>query len=181
MPGAHVGLEQQFVLVSLQLAQLGIDKIGAFLSLFGGNKLHVAVLTDYAAGQKTKVEQLKASKLLKTGHVLLATTFAGTAEADVEDLLGDELYLELVNKALEIEAKKPITSADLKAAGEKSMRIVKRVEAAARLRPELPEFDHYFPSCWLIQNPQFLAKDSPPLYAAMDRFEVLFKAVNSLL
>lgn len=159
----------------------GIDKVGAFLSLFGGNKLHVAVLTDYAAGQKTKIEQLKASKLLKTGHVLLATTFAGTAEADVEDLLGDELYLELVNRACDIDSKKPITSSDLKAAGEKSVRIVKRVEAASRLRPELPEFDHYFPSWWLIQNPQLLSKDSPALNAALDRFESLFKSVNSLL
>lgn len=159
----------------------GIDKVGAFLSLFGGNKLHVAVLTDYAAGQKTKVEQLKASKLLKSGHVLLATTFTGTSEADVEDLLGDELYLQLVNNALDIDGKNPITAADLKNTGEKSVRIVKRVEAAARLRPELPEFDHYLPSWWLIQNPHFLEKDKPSLIAALNRFEVLFTAVNSLL
>lgn len=159
----------------------GIDKVGAFLSLFAGNKLHVAVLTDYASGQKSKIEQLKASKLLKTGHVLLATNFSGTSEADVEDLLGDDLYLELVNNALELDGKKPITAADLKNTGEKSVRIVKRVEAAARLRPELPEFDHYTPSWWLIQNPQFLSKDTPALTAALDRFETLFKAVNSLL
>lgn len=159
----------------------GIDKVGAFLSLFGGNKLHAAVLTDYAAGQKTKIEQLKASKLLKTGHVLLATTFAGTAEADIEDLLGDELYLELVNRAFEIDAKKPIMSSDLTAAGEKSVRIVKRVEAASRLRPELPEFDHYLASWWLIQNPQLLSTNSPAVSAALDRFERLFKSVNSLL
>lgn len=159
----------------------GIDKVGAFLSLFAGNKLHVAVLTDYAAGQKSKVDQLKASKLLKTGHVLLATTFAGTTEADVEDLIGDEVFLDLVNKALDIDGKKPISAADLTATGEKSVRIVKRVEAAARLRPELPEFDHYFPSWWLIQNPNFLEKDSTALILALDRFEALFKAVNSLL
>jgi hypothetical protein len=159
----------------------GIDKVGAFLSLFAGNKLHVAVLTDYAAGQKTKVEQLKASKLLKTGHVLLATTFAETSEADVEDLLGEELYLRLINEALDIEGTRPMTVADLVSAGEKSVRIVKRVEAAARLRPEISEFDHYLPAWWLIQNPRFLEKDTPPLISALDRFEALFKAINSLL
>ena len=34
----------------------GVDKVAAFLSLFGGNRLHVAVLVDYAAGQKGKVD-----------------------------------------------------------------------------------------------------------------------------
>ena len=33
----------------------GIDKIGSFVALFGGNKLHVAVLPDYHAGDKAKV------------------------------------------------------------------------------------------------------------------------------
>jgi hypothetical protein len=32
----------------------GIDKVAAFLSLFGGNKLHVAVLLDYAKGKRRR-------------------------------------------------------------------------------------------------------------------------------
>lgn len=159
----------------------GIDKVGAFLSLFGGNKLHVAVLTDYAAGQKSKVEQLKASKLLKAGHVFLTTNFTKTLEADVEDLLGDVLYLEVVNKALAIDIKKPITVADLTATGEKSVRIAKRVEAAVRMRPELPLFDHYVPSWWLVQNPKYIARESAEVNAALDRFENCFKSINALL
>ena len=36
------------------------------MTLFGGNKLHVAVLVDYAHGQKKKVEELRRSKLFRT-------------------------------------------------------------------------------------------------------------------
>ena len=159
----------------------GIDKVGAFLSLFGGNKLHVAVLIDYATGQKNKVEQLKASELLRANHVLVATEFAGISEADTEDILGDELYLQLVNKSLNLKGEKQVTLEALSASGEKSVRVVKRTEAALRVRSDIPEFDHYRPSWWLIRNPQFLENDSPNLLAALDRFESLCKAVNDLL
>ena len=37
----------------------GIDKVAAFISLFAGNKLHVAVLTDVAAGQKKQNRSLE--------------------------------------------------------------------------------------------------------------------------
>src|SRR5207244_1911928 len=76
----------------------GIDKIASFLTLFGGNRLHVAVLTDLAQGQKRKIRDLRESKLLRDGHVLTADTYAGKAEADIEDLLGDVAYTDLVNQ-----------------------------------------------------------------------------------
>ena len=37
----------------------GLDKVPAFLSLFSGNWLNVAVLTDIANGDKRKIERLK--------------------------------------------------------------------------------------------------------------------------
>jgi energy-coupling factor transporter ATP-binding protein EcfA2 len=75
----------------------GIDRVAAFLSLFGGNKLHIAVLLDYAKGQRKKVDQLKESRLLQDGHVFTITEFVQQDEGDVEDLLGTELYFTLVN------------------------------------------------------------------------------------
>jgi energy-coupling factor transporter ATP-binding protein EcfA2 len=159
----------------------GIDKVGAFLSLFGGNKLHVAVLTDFASGQKNKVEQLKESKLLEAGHVFAVNEFSGTAEADVEDLLGDSLYLELINQSLGLAGRKQFTASSLTAAREKSPRVVKRVQAAARTRTDIPEFDHYSPAWWLIKNPQFLEPDTPERSPALERFERLFVKLNALL
>src|SRR5665213_2472537 len=43
----------------------GITKIPSFLALFGGNKLHVAALTDYGEGDKKKVRELRESELLR--------------------------------------------------------------------------------------------------------------------
>jgi len=159
----------------------GIDKVGAFLSLFGGNRLHVAVLTDFASGQKNKVEQLKASKLLEAGHVFTASEFSGTSEADVEDIIGDSLYIELVNATFGLTGQKQFADSQLAASTEKSPRVVKRLEAVARLRTDIPEFDHYTPSWWLIQHPQFLEREDPTVLTALDRFEELLKKLNALL
>lgn len=49
----------------------GIDKFGSFIALFGGNKLDVAILADFADGQKKKVRDLKESSILKEGMFLV--------------------------------------------------------------------------------------------------------------
>ncbi|HXQ43090.1 MAG TPA: AAA family ATPase, partial [Acidimicrobiales bacterium] len=65
----------------------GIKKVGSFLSLFGGHGLHVAVLTDYAQGDKATVRSLREDGLLREGHVLTADMFVdGQDEADIEDM-----------------------------------------------------------------------------------------------
>ena len=76
----------------------GIDKIVSFLALFGGTKLHIAVFTDYHMGQKSKIRTLKESELLRAGHVFSAEMYVDQAEADIEDILGRQLYIALVNK-----------------------------------------------------------------------------------
>src|SRR6202035_6042263 len=84
MARGRIGLDKRWVVCPSN----GIDKVAAFLSLFGGNKLHVAVLLDYAKGQKAKVDQIKQSKLLQEGHVFAVTDFVSQDEGDIEDLLG---------------------------------------------------------------------------------------------
>jgi hypothetical protein len=159
----------------------GVDKVAAFLSLFGGNKLHVAVLVDYAQGQKAKVDSLRKSKLLQDGHVFTTTDFCAEKEADVEDFFGLDLYAELVNAACGLDGKNKLTAAQIQSAQESSPRIVKRVEAILRLRTTIPDFDHYVPAMWLLQNPNWFNKDEPLRAAALDRFEALFKKLNALL
>jgi predicted ATP-dependent endonuclease of OLD family len=159
----------------------GVDKVAAFLSLFGGNKLHVAVLVDYAQGQKNKVDALRKSELLKDGHVFTTTEFCKQAEADIEDFFGVELYCELVNQCYALKGKDQVTPANIKAAQESSPSVVKRMEAVLRLRANLPEFDHYQPASWLLENPLWLTGTDPERAAALDRFESLFKKLNALL
>jgi predicted ATPase len=159
----------------------GIDKVAAFLALFGGNKLHIAVLADYAQGQKTKVEWLKKSKLLADGHVLTTIDFCSQPEADIEDFFGPDLYVELVNDAYDLKGAERLTVPDVNGSQEKSPRIMKKVEAVWRLKPSLPEFDHYAPAMWLLQHPDWLAKSDAHRATCLSRFEELFKKVNALL
>ena len=155
--------------------------MAAFVSLFAGNKLHIAVLTDIAQGQKGKVESLRRNRLLGSGHVLTAAEFCNQQEADVEDILGEPPYLDLVNHAFGLGGNSALSSAALAATGEKSQRVLRRVEAAMRVLASAPEFDHYIPAWWLIQHPDFLSPQSSELKAALDRFEALFKRLNGLL
>ena len=77
----------------------GVDKVGAFMSLLYGNKLNVAILADFAKGQKKKIEELKKSQLLNEARVITAERYTGTEEADIEDLIGRDGYISLVTQA----------------------------------------------------------------------------------
>ena len=82
----------------------GAGKVSAFMSLFGANDLDVAVLLDFAHGEKKQIENVRKSNLLKAGRVFTADHYAGQAEADTEDLMGGALYVELVNKTYNLKS-----------------------------------------------------------------------------
>lgn len=159
----------------------GVDKIAAFLSLFGGNKIHIAVLVDYAQGQKGKVESIRKSKLLQDGHIFMTIDFCDQSEADVEDLFGGQLYTELVNKSCGLSDTDSLSTASFISIAESSPRVVKKVEALLRLHRGVPEFDHYVPAFWLIKNPSWFSQIDAEREAALSRFENLFNKLNALL
>jgi len=157
----------------------GIDKIGSFLALFGGTKLHVAVLTDFHTGQKGKIRSLKESDLLRAGHVFSAEMYVGEDEADVEDMLARSLYITMINKCYSLNGPHKLPKAKPPNA---PIRVVKEVEDHfATLPPESPEFDHYMPALFLMENTADLRTALPDLDQALDRFEKLFKDLNELL
>lgn len=156
----------------------GVDKVAAFLSLFGGNKLNVAVLVDLAQGQKNKVEELRRHALLHAGRVFSADHYANQKEADVEDMIGRSNYVALVNATFDLPKKQQVLATKPANAPE---RCVKEVEQAfAVLPPEAPQFDHYRPASFLAENPK-IAKEMPDLEVALERFEKFFKELNALL
>lgn len=156
----------------------GVDKVGAFLSLFGGNKLHVAMFIDYAKGQKKKVDDFRRSNLLNKGHVFTADSYAGQDEADTEDMLGRETYIDLVNKGYSLNGQ----SMDANKLNGTSPRIVLQVEEHFRtLPPEVDGFDHFRPAIYFLENRSALVKSLPKFDGALDRFERLFKDLNTLL
>jgi hypothetical protein len=148
------------------------------MSLFGGNALHVAVLTDSASGQKRKVDDLRRSKILRDGHVLTMDTYAAQADADIEDLVGAALYNELVNTCYGLKKGQAVTTP------QPGGRIVKHVEEHFRTLPDtVPEFDHYAPAAYLTEHRSAVLKKigETDLEAVLARFEKLFVDINALL
>lgn len=173
----RIGLDPQWVICPSG----GVDKVTAFVSLFGGNRMHVAVLTDYAKGQKNKVEQLKQSRLLQAGHVYTIADFCGKGEADVEDLFEPDLFVEIVNKAYDLSGNLVLSEQSLLNADPKTERNVIKAEVYFRLQPSIPEFDHFTPANWLIQHSEIWLEQIPGTAPTLDRFEKLFTKLNSLL
>lgn len=155
----------------------GVDKVAAFMSLFGGNKLHVAVLVDYARGQKKKIEDLRKSKILEENHILTFDVFAGKPEADIEDVIGWQNYLALVNACYGLDG-----ATSLKEPEDTNQRVVKKVEERFATMPtSVPEFDHYTCSEYLLENRDTVLAGMPDLESALGRFEGVFKRLNAML
>jgi predicted ATPase len=155
----------------------GIDKVPAFMSLFAGNRLDIAVFTDLAAGQKRKVRDIRESKLLKAGRVLTADTYAEQPEADIEDVIGREMYRDVVNQTYQLEDAQRIPT--VRPAGAPERAVKEAEQHFALLPPDAPSFDHYGPAEFLLG--QGGRATFPGLAPALDRFERLFSDLNSML
>lgn len=159
----------------------GIDKIAPFVRLFGGHRINMAVLSDIANGDKTKIENLKKADILKAGHFYTCADFTNQTESDVEDLFEPDLFVEMLNGAYKPPAANVVTN-DALIKASPTPRIVKRAEALFKLMPAtVAEFDHFGASRWLLENPSVLDADTPAVNATLDRFEEVFKAFNALL
>lgn len=159
----------------------GIDKIAPFVRLFGGNRINVAVLSDIANGDKTKIGNLKKADILKAGHFYTCADFTGQSEADVEDLFHADLFVEMLNGAYKLPEANVVIVANLMAANQTS-RIVKKAEALFRLMPAaVSEFNHFGAARWLLENPSLLDSDSPAVLETLDKFEKIFKTFNALV
>jgi len=155
----------------------GITKVAAFMSLFRGNALNVAVLTDIKQGEKAEIERIRKARLLKDGHVLTADMFSGKREADTEDIFGNDAFVSLVNKTYGLGG---ANAARVPSGADAAKRILEVVETHMRaLPPESPEFDHFRPSEYLTESGLGLQLDG--LDAALDNFQKLFEALNPLL
>jgi predicted ATPase len=160
----------------------GIGNIRAFVSLFGGNKLDVAVLADQAKSERQKIEDLRRSQILKAGRVLTIADFLGNTEADIEDLFSADVYADLLNEVYSLPASNKLTGAALMAADPNTDRIVKKAEAAFRVMPgTIPDFDHFAPSAWLLRNPVFLTTRMAGLANTLVVAETIFKTINKML
>jgi predicted ATP-dependent endonuclease of OLD family len=152
----------------------GVDRIAPFYSLFKANGLHIAAVVDYASGQKQKVAN--ARKAIGEKQVLTLDQYAGQPEADIEDVIGRDFYIEVVNRAYSLKGSDRLQVPTR----DEAPRIVKYVEEKLKLLPRVPEFDHCRPAEWLTENPDD-AKKLPGYAAATAAMQKLITDLNSLL
>lgn len=107
----------------------GLGNIRPFVSLFKGNDLNIVTFTDYAKGDKRKIESLRTAQILKAGAVLTADQFTGKQEADTEDLFDLELFVDLLNSAYELPSAHLLTADKLENADSATPRVIKKAEA----------------------------------------------------
>ena len=150
----------------------GIDKVAAFLTLFAGSQLDIAVVLDFAASQKGAVSYLRDSELLRRGRVLTIDHYAEKedVEADIEDLIGRRTYVELTKHTYNL------TDEMIGSIG-KSGRVAQEVNDHLKTLPH--DFDRYRPAEFLIQ--QGVDYNLPDLDRALSRFESLFEDLNGML
>jgi predicted ATPase len=153
----------------------GVDRIPGFVSLFRGNNLHIAAIVDVQEGHKAKIDNARI--VLPDKHLLTLDTYSGQKQADIEDVLGREFYVALVNMAYDLRnhavpTAKPATAQE---------RVVKEVEAHfATLPPHYPESDHMTPAEWLFRGSDDGA-EQPGFKDALAKMEKLVGDLNALM
>lgn len=155
----------------------GAPKVTSFVTLFKGRGLKIATLMDYHKGQKKMVDRIEA-ELMDEGCLLKTTDFVDQEEADIEDLIGWELYTHLVNESLGVPNQHRLSCER----PEGVTRIIKAVEEMTKLLPStVAEFDHLKPAKHLHALKQDEIDNLPGLKDAIDRFATLFERLNKLI
>lgn len=159
----------------------GIDNVRPFVSLFHGNHLNVAVLSDQGQGDKSKIERLRRSEVLAAERLHTVAELLDQAEADIEDLMHPDLFCRIINGTYGLKGKQAITTAKL-AEADGAPRQVKQAEAYFRVLPDtVPEYSHYRPADWLIRNPQVLEGEGADILSTLEKAEKVFEVYNSML
>jgi len=159
----------------------GIDKIHTFVSLFGGNKLDVIALSDYAKKDAQKLAALRRAQVIKEGGVLTVADFVDQEEADVEDLFDPLLFCDIVNAAYGLKGAQALDPSKLMNADKSTVRQVKKAEAYFNVLPEpIPTYNHFHPAAWLLANAALLRAETEAVNKTLDRAEAAFKALNAL-
>eukprot|EP00825_Cyclidium_porcatum_P009227 TRINITY_DN14667_c0_g1_i1.p1 TRINITY_DN14667_c0_g1~~TRINITY_DN14667_c0_g1_i1.p1 ORF type:complete len:621 (+),score=47.03 TRINITY_DN14667_c0_g1_i1:601-2463(+) len=157
----------------------GIDKVPAFISLFGSQKnMKIAVLIDFQSKDKQLIEGLYKKKLIKQTNVKTFSDYLSGKDADIEDIFDNEFYINLVNSEYKQDLAKPITTKFLNT---KIPRIILQLEDYFKSNPLKNNitYNHYRPSRYFNEN---LGKLQGALSEeSLSRFESIFKDLNTLL
>ena len=160
----------------------GLDAIAPFAALFVGQDQKLVVLTDGLMTHPRRLEGLWERGLLQFGRILRPALYVDREDAQIEDLLGRALYRELVTGAYGLQESTILAGDGTDASEEPHPRLVTEVQQHfAAMPPWAPRFDSFVPASYLFENTASLRLTLPGLEEALDRFEKLFRDLNSLL
>jgi energy-coupling factor transporter ATP-binding protein EcfA2 len=160
----------------------GIDKIQPFVALFSGQRLNIAVLSDYAKGDKRKIDSLRQNKIMEGARLLTFASLLGLEEADIEDVFDAGLYALILNQAFHLVGVSEATRQKLIDADQTTTRLVKKAEAYFRiLPPASPEFDHFTAADFLFQHPDLLTTETTEVSETLTRAERVISALNNIM
>ena len=112
------------------------------------------------------------------GHLFSADEFTEQAEADIEDMLGRNLYTELVNRCYELRGTEQLPDSP---PDDDPTLVLEEVKQHFRTVAKTgPEFDHLSPAIYLVEHESDFAS-IPGLGDMLGRFKELFQEINSLL
>ena len=158
----------------------GLGKVSAFASLFGANKLKIAVLHDYEGREDPHLSHLVRQKLLPKGGVLHYAMFRGTdgseVPTDVEDLVNPGSYLRSFNGAYASSLPAPLKVSDLPPGDRIVRRIGEHLDAEGIQLRASGGYNHFLPAKAFATDPPSGLTDNE-----LDRLEALFDAVNQAL
>ena len=156
----------------------GISKLGTFASLFAGNHLNVAILTDFHQGDKSKVRELEQHQMLAANRVFTVTQIIGKSEADTEDLIGWDLYRKVVNRCYDLKQDKKLPKQQPNGP---NATVVETVRGHFQtVATEGREYDHLSPAMFLLENAGRF-QNHPGTETALENFEKLFNSLNSVI
>lgn len=156
----------------------GLDSIAPFAALFAEPSQKIAVLTDGLMSHPRSLEGLWERGILQFGRILRPALYVEAGEdAQIEDLLGRRLYRELIVGSFRLQ-ESPVLSGEAPP-GERLVAEVERYFAG--LPPWAPRFDAFGPASYLFENAGTLRETLPELEQAFDRFERLFRDLNTFV
>jgi len=113
--------------------------------------------------------------VLRASQVFSADMFVESDEADVEDMLGRDCYIHLINRCYVLKGNKRIPKVKQKSAPK---RVIK--EVGEKLKSKDIHYNHYSPAVYLTENPKIFDKLESK-EESLETFEILFKEINALL
>lgn len=155
----------------------GLQKVASLVALFGSDKADIAVVTSVPTANENGLPE--GSGLLKDGRVFCPETYVRQPGAAMEDLIGRDAYVELVNRAYGLYGSRKLPESKPGGAPDNVLEEVMAHFKGGDFAGV--QFDPYTPALDLLQQGAGDRNKLPRMDEALDRFEALFADLNRLL